>query len=78
MGFEGTVFIPEKYDGEVGGDASVVDMPGVETCSGFAAQVAVFTANKSIRATNSIENLKHFLVHITIMTSFDIAEGGLM
>ena len=55
-----------------------VEMPGVETRSGFAAQVAVFTANKSIRAINSIGNLKHFLVHITIVISFDIVEGGLI
>jgi hypothetical protein len=77
-GFDGTVFILEKYDGGVGGDAMALDIPGVNVSSGFAAQVAVLTANKSIRAINSIENFKHFLVHITIMISFDIAEGGLM
>lgn len=75
VGFEGAVFVPEKYDGEVGGDAAAADTSGVKTCSGFAAQVAVFTANKTTRTANSIGNLKHFLVHISIVISFDMAKG---
>ena len=74
-GFAGTVFIAGEYDGEFGGDAAAADMSGVKTCSGFAAQVAVFWENRTTRTANSIGNLKHILVHISIVISFAMAKG---